>query len=100
MTNETLAGYANLSLYSAMAVFTIAMVCHAVYLAGLLPSRDLTRARAQERELVAAGAGAVPEGAGPARSGPRGGPMIPVCRLEDLPEGESVRIATTPPIAA
>ncbi|GGQ67189.1 bifunctional 3-phenylpropionate/cinnamic acid dioxygenase ferredoxin subunit [Streptomyces flaveolus] len=25
--------------------------------------------------------------------------MIPVCRLEDLPEGESVRIATTPPIA-
>ena len=61
MTNETLAGYANLSLYSAMAVFTIAMVCHAVYLAGLLPSRDLTRARAQERELVAAGAGAVPE---------------------------------------
>ncbi|NLU69918.1 bifunctional 3-phenylpropionate/cinnamic acid dioxygenase ferredoxin subunit [Streptomyces sp. HNM0574] len=25
--------------------------------------------------------------------------MIPVCRLEDLPEGESVRIATQPPIA-
>ncbi|MER7193289.1 bifunctional 3-phenylpropionate/cinnamic acid dioxygenase ferredoxin subunit [Streptomyces flaveolus] len=25
--------------------------------------------------------------------------MIPVCRLEDLPEGESVRIATAPPIA-
>ncbi|MFJ3211426.1 bifunctional 3-phenylpropionate/cinnamic acid dioxygenase ferredoxin subunit [Streptomyces flaveolus] len=25
--------------------------------------------------------------------------MIPVCRLEDLPEGESVHIATTPPIA-
>ncbi|MEV5491011.1 bifunctional 3-phenylpropionate/cinnamic acid dioxygenase ferredoxin subunit [Streptomyces bobili] len=25
--------------------------------------------------------------------------MIPVCRLEDLPEGESVRIDTTPPIA-
>lgn len=25
--------------------------------------------------------------------------MIPVCRLEDLPVGESVRIATTPPIA-
>ena len=28
MTNESLAGYSNLSLYSAMAVFTIAMVCH------------------------------------------------------------------------
>jgi cytochrome c-type biogenesis protein CcsB len=50
MTNETLAGYANLSLYSAMAVFTIAMVCHAVYLAGLLPARD------RSRELVGAGA--------------------------------------------
>ncbi|MFD0061875.1 bifunctional 3-phenylpropionate/cinnamic acid dioxygenase ferredoxin subunit [Streptomyces sp. NPDC056637] len=25
--------------------------------------------------------------------------MIPVCRLEDLPEGGSVRIDTTPPIA-
>jgi 3-phenylpropionate/trans-cinnamate dioxygenase ferredoxin subunit len=25
--------------------------------------------------------------------------MIPVCRLEDLPVGESVRIGTTPPIA-
>lgn len=25
--------------------------------------------------------------------------MIPVCRLQDLPEGESARIATNPPIA-
>ncbi|MBA0052343.1 bifunctional 3-phenylpropionate/cinnamic acid dioxygenase ferredoxin subunit [Streptomyces sp. AJS327] len=25
--------------------------------------------------------------------------MIPVCRLEDLPPGESIRIATEPPIA-
>jgi len=64
MTNETLAGYANLSLYSAMAVFTIAMVCHAVYLAGLLPARDRAADRAslpaarRERELVGA-AGAV-----------------------------------------
>ena len=60
MTNETLAGYANLSLYSAMAVFTIAMVCHAVYLAGLLPARDRAAAKdatsARERELVGAGA--------------------------------------------
>ena len=60
MTNETLAGYANLSLYSAMAVFTIAMVCHAIYLAGLLPARDRAVAKdatsARERELVGAGA--------------------------------------------
>ena len=57
MTNESLAGYANLSLYSAMAVFTIAMVCHAVYLAALLPARDRLRAGVADRELVAAGAG-------------------------------------------
>jgi cytochrome c-type biogenesis protein CcsB len=69
MTNETLAGYANVSLYSAMAVFTIAMLCHAVYLAGLLPARDRAADRAPdraadraadrsvERELVGAGAG-------------------------------------------
>ncbi|MGX1129173.1 3-phenylpropionate/trans-cinnamate dioxygenase ferredoxin subunit [Streptomyces glaucescens] len=25
--------------------------------------------------------------------------MIPVCRLEDLPEGESIRVETTPPVA-
>ncbi|MCX5281998.1 bifunctional 3-phenylpropionate/cinnamic acid dioxygenase ferredoxin subunit [Streptomyces sp. NBC_01558] len=25
--------------------------------------------------------------------------MIPVCRLEDLPVGESVRVETTPPVA-
>ncbi|MFJ6087713.1 bifunctional 3-phenylpropionate/cinnamic acid dioxygenase ferredoxin subunit [Streptomyces sp. NPDC092369] len=25
--------------------------------------------------------------------------MIPVCRLEDLPQGESVRVETTPPVA-
>jgi 3-phenylpropionate/trans-cinnamate dioxygenase ferredoxin subunit len=25
--------------------------------------------------------------------------VIPVCRLEDLPEGESVRVETTPPVA-
>lgn len=25
--------------------------------------------------------------------------MIPVCRVEDLPEGESVRVETTPPVA-
>jgi cytochrome c-type biogenesis protein CcsB len=53
MTNETLAQYSNLSLYSAMAVLTIAMVCYAVYLAGLVPARDRTASR--EPSLVAAG---------------------------------------------
>ncbi len=54
MTNETLAGYANVSLYSAMAVYTIAMLSYAVYLAGLLPARDRTD-RPADRELVGAG---------------------------------------------
>jgi cytochrome c-type biogenesis protein CcsB len=68
MTNENLAGYANLSLYSAMAVFTIAMVCHAVYLAALLPARDRLRDRAVDRdsELVTAGGGAGTAVGGPA----------------------------------
>jgi cytochrome c-type biogenesis protein CcsB len=56
MTNENLAGYANLSLYSAMAVFTVAMVCHAIYLAALLPARDRGRAADREKELVGSGA--------------------------------------------
>jgi cytochrome c-type biogenesis protein CcsB len=61
MTNETLAGYANLSLYSAMAVYVVAMLCHATYLAGLLPARDRARTAATEpatRAAAAAGTGA------------------------------------------
>jgi cytochrome c-type biogenesis protein CcsB len=67
MTNENLAGYANLSLYSAMAVFTIAMVCHAIYLAALLPTRDGLRGRAVDRESELVSAGAV---AGAGAEGP------------------------------
>ncbi len=44
MTNESLAQYANLSVYSSMAVFTLAMIGYAVYLAGLVPSRGERRA--------------------------------------------------------
>lgn len=36
MTNETLAQYGNLSVYSAMAVFTLAMIGYAVYLLSLI----------------------------------------------------------------
>jgi cytochrome c-type biogenesis protein CcsB len=61
MTNEMLAQYANLSLYSAMGVFTLAMICYALYLAGLVPHRD--RGAARQDELVAAGsAPALPHG--------------------------------------
>ena len=69
MTNETLASYANLSLYSAMAVLTLSMLGYAGYLAGLLPAREARSesaegAEAPERELVAAGGGSVGAGAG------------------------------------
>ena len=67
MTNETLASYANLSLYSAMAVLTLSMLGYAAYLAGLLPARearDEAVEGAQARELVAAGGVAVGAGGG------------------------------------
>lgn len=67
MTNETLAHYANLSLYSAMAVFTLAMLGYAGYLAGLVPARSdagvAKRERAQ-RELVGAGVSSAGSAAG------------------------------------
>jgi len=75
VTNENLATYANLSLYSAMAVLTLSMLAYAAYLAGLLPAREARAesaegAEAPERELVAAGgaAGGV-TGSGPTAGG-------------------------------
>ena len=67
MTHENLATYANLSLYSAMAVLTLSMLGYAGYLAGLLPARDAVAEStdesaalaAQDRELVAAGGASV-----------------------------------------
>ena len=62
MTNQALAQYANLSLYSAMAVFTLAMLGYATYLAGLVPHRGRERAAAGAREAALVGAG-MPGGA-------------------------------------
>ena len=39
MTKETMASYANISIYSAMAVLAVAMILYAVYLAGMVPAR-------------------------------------------------------------
>jgi cytochrome c-type biogenesis protein CcsB len=50
--DTTLAQYANLSLYSAMAVLTLSMIGYAIYLAGLVPAR----ADSREREEVLVGA--------------------------------------------
>lgn len=54
MSEMTLAQLSMLSLYSAMGVFTLAMLGYAAYLAGLVPARS----DAKERELVAVGAAA------------------------------------------
>jgi cytochrome c-type biogenesis protein CcsB len=57
--NETLAQYANLAVYSAMAVLTLAMIGYAAYLAWLVPARadakDVARSTNADRELVAVG---------------------------------------------
>ncbi len=73
MTNETLSLYANLSVYSAMVVFTIAMVAFAIDLAGAAPRGDVAALAMQhEPALVGSGpsvgapatsvAGVVPQG--------------------------------------
>lgn len=75
MTNETLAQYANLALYSAMAVLTVAMLGYALYLAALVPHRDRKAAlaaestRTRDEELVSAGTGAGMPGGPVAGSG-------------------------------
>ena len=72
MSELTLAQASMLSLYSAMGVFTLAMLGYAAYLAGLVPAkgeaRDADRAAAKERELVTAGAPASSD-ASPAPTG-------------------------------
>ena len=84
MTHENLATYANLSLYSAMAVLTLSMLGYAAYLAGWLPARDAVveseDAETQDRELVAAGGvsatgGSLAGGAHTSGAGPNDVPL-------------------------
>ena len=65
--NQNLADYANVALYSAMAVLTLSMLAYAGYLASLVPARAESRASAREPVLVGEGAPpSVPEGGRPA----------------------------------
>jgi cytochrome c-type biogenesis protein CcsB len=60
MPSTTLVGYSNLALYSAMAVFTVAMLLFAFHLAALGPVAAPAAARTgrkRSRELVSAGSG-------------------------------------------
>lgn len=63
MTPETLASNANIALYAAMVVFTLAMLAFAGHLAARAPRRADERAveRSAERESVLVGAGAATE---------------------------------------
>jgi cytochrome c-type biogenesis protein CcsB len=56
MTNQTLAQYANLGVYSAMAVFTLAMIAFAVDLAGAAP-KVLAAASETQKESALVGGG-------------------------------------------
>ena len=56
MTIDALAQYANLSVYSAMAVLTIAMIAFAMDLAGTTPKVMATSARGNQREPALVGA--------------------------------------------
>ncbi|HYO18328.1 MAG TPA: c-type cytochrome biogenesis protein CcsB [Dermatophilaceae bacterium] len=67
MTNETLAQYANLAVYSAMAVFTIAMIAFAFDLAGAAPVGVRSASGTQKEAALV--------GAGPSANGPV--PQVP-----------------------
>ena len=58
MTNETLAQYANIGVYSAMVVFTIAMVAFAVDLAGAAPGGSAVRTAGEQNRKAPALVGA------------------------------------------
>jgi cytochrome c-type biogenesis protein CcsB len=78
MTNETLALYANLGVYSAMAVFTIAMIAFAMDLAGAVPRASAPAAETRKEPALA--------GAGP--SAPSAGSSAPASGVsgEDPPD--------------
>jgi cytochrome c-type biogenesis protein CcsB len=59
MTEQSLAGYANYSLVSAMAVLTLAMLGYAVYLARLVPARSAANDQEAVTEPATVGAPAV-----------------------------------------
>ena len=64
MTNETLALYANLAVYSAMAVFTVAMIAFASDLAGAAPA-SLASASGAQKAAALVGAGRSATGSAP-----------------------------------
>ena len=77
MTNETLSQYANLGVYSAMAVFTIAMIAFAIDLAGAAPKVSASVPETQQEPALV---GAVSFVNAPAPQVPGDGPDLPRTR--------------------
>jgi cytochrome c-type biogenesis protein CcsB len=75
MTNESLAQYANLAVYSAMAVFTMAMIAFAIDLAGAVPA-GLASASEPERAEALVGSGSSANA-----------PVLPVPGEDPVPRG-------------
>ena len=80
MTDTTLAQLSNAAIYSAMAVITLAMLAYAVYLARLVPSREVASVpvAAEERELVGPAGGPAEGGHVVRGGGPEAGEAEPV----------------------
>ncbi len=74
MTNETLAQYANLGVYSAMVVFTIAMITFAIDLAGAVPTVSAAPLEAQKEPALV---GAESSANAPSSPAPSDGPDLP-----------------------
>jgi cytochrome c-type biogenesis protein CcsB len=90
MPSTTLVGYSNLGLYSAMAVFTVAMLLFAFHLAALGPvaaERAGTARRGRSRELVGAAGAARASGSSASASGDERRGTTPV----DAPDAASPR---------
>ncbi len=98
--NETLAQYADLAVYSAMAVLTLAMIGYAAYLAWVAPARADARATmpAPAPELVAAGGPTAADGPGRAAAPPPGVADAPAGRSA-APPGEPIRARKAAAIA-
>jgi cytochrome c-type biogenesis protein CcsB len=88
MTNQTLAQYANLAVYSAMMVFTMAMIAFAIDLAGAAPKASAATEIRKEPALVGADTSGDPQSypvadddRGPARTRKAAGVAMMLTRL-------------------
>ena len=80
MPSTTLVGFSNLALYSAMGVFTVAMLLFASYLAALGPANRNRATAGKDRQLVAAGGPPSDRAATPQDRSETAADLVPVPR--------------------